>query len=145
MLSTLIELYDRDLARLREEILAYNDESLLWTSVPGISNPGGNLCLHLCGNLNHFIGMAIGGTGYVRDRESEFARRNVPVSELVAQTDAVRAVVKDSLGKLSDEDLSKDFPLEKHGEIVSNGHMLLHLFGHLSYHLGQINYHRRMQ
>jgi uncharacterized damage-inducible protein DinB len=144
MIQTIAHFYDRDLQKLADELNAYTTEAQIWALGPRISNSGGNLCLHLCGNLQHFIGATLGGSGYVRQRELEFSRKDVPRVEMLAEVEHTRQVVATTFARLKMEDLQKDFPLEKHGSIVSTEHMLLHLFGHLSYHLGQINYHRRM-
>ena len=142
--NTLIELFERDLQKLKTEIELYKDENNLWVLKEGISNTAGNLCLHLVGNLNHFIGATLGNSGYVRHRDDEFSLKNIPRQDLVINIANCILVVKNTFSKLSDADMEKDFPLEKHGTIVSNMHMLMHLYAHLSYHLGQINYHRRL-
>jgi uncharacterized damage-inducible protein DinB len=142
--SSLLNLYERDLRKLREEINLYADESRIWVVDDGISNSAGNLCLHLLGNLNHFIGAVLGKTGYIRRRDDEFSLKNIPRAELNAQIDATIEVVSRALNALSDTDFETDYPEEKRGEILKTDHMLLHLFGHLNYHLGQVNYHRRL-
>ncbi len=142
--ESLIELFERDLQKLIVEINLYKDEYDVWIIKGEISNSGGNLCLHLIGNLNHFIGATLGNTGYVRHREDEFSLKNVLRQDLVTNIENCILIVKETLAKLPTDDLSKDFPLEKHGTVVSNMGMLLHLYGHLTYHLGQINYHRRL-
>lgn len=145
MLTTILtEIFERDLNKLIEEINLYKDEDQLWLIKDGIGNSAGNLCLHLIGNLNHFIGATLGNTGYVRHREDEFALKNIPRQDLVININNVILVVKNTLNKLSAEDIEKDFPLEIFGKTVKTGFMLLHLTTHLSYHLGQINYHRRL-
>ena len=141
--ATLVEMFDRELAKLAEEIGLYPDETSLWALRGGILNSGGTLCLHLCGNLNHFIGATLGNTGYVRTRDVEFSARNVPRAELLAGITETRQTVADVLNNLEEDDFWADFPLEKHGRTVSTTHMLLHLLTHLNYHLGQVNYHRR--
>jgi uncharacterized damage-inducible protein DinB len=144
MLQTLSPLFDRDLQKLKDEVSAYPAESQLWILMPGISNSGGNLCLHLCGNLQHFIGAALGGTGYVRQRDLEFSRKDVPRTDMLAEIERTRQVVATTLAQFPESDLLRDFPFPKHDTLVSAEHMLLHLYAHLNYHLGQINYHRRM-
>ena len=144
MTDTLIELFERDLQKLKNEIDLYKAEENLWIVKEGIANSAGNLCLHLIGNLSHFIGATLGNTGYVRHREDEFSLKNIPRQDLITNIDNCVLIVKTTLQKLTADDLEKEFPLEKHGSIVTTSHMLLHLFGHLSYHLGQINYHRRL-
>lgn len=142
--STLIEFFERDLLKVRDEISQYKNESDLWVVKPGISNSAGNLALHLVGNLNHFIGATLGNTGYVRQRDLEFSQKDIPREKIYSMLDDTIAVVKNTLTELPNAQLVHDFPLEKHGKIVSVWHMLLHLSTHLNYHLGQINYHRRM-
>ena len=83
-----------------------------------ISNSAGNLCLHLLGNLNHFVGAILGQNGYVHKRDEEFALKNVIRSQLIASIEATTKVVLDTIVKLSDEDFDKNFPVEKHGSIV---------------------------
>lgn len=142
--NTLLELFERDIQKLKTEINLYSDEDNLWVVQEGINNSAGNLCLHLVGNLNHFIGATLGNTGYVRHRDDEFSLKNIPRQDLITNIDNCLLIVNGTFSKLTEAELEKDFPLEKHGTIVSTTHMLLHLFGHLSYHLGQINYHRRL-
>ena len=144
MKDALLTLFERDLRKLREEINLYADESKIWVVQEGISNSAGNLCLHLLGNLNHFIGAILGHSGYVRQRDDEFSLKDIPLGILTAQIDATIAVVQEALSGLLDTDLEGNYPEQKHGETVKMDFMLLHLLGHLSYHLGQINYHRRL-
>lgn len=140
----LLQIFERDLNKLKDEISFYKDEKSLWINKNEISNSAGNLCLHLLGNLNHFIGTALGKTGYVRNRENEFAAKNISREELVIEIEKTILVVTKTLNNLSSEDFEKDFPVQKHGEIVKTDFMLLHLLTHFNYHLGQINYHRRL-
>lgn len=142
--DALLEIFERDLLKLKEEISLYKDENNLWKVEKHISNAAGNLALHLIGNLNHFIGATLGNTGYVRERDKEFSDKHVPLEKIFADIDATISVVKNTLSKLHAEDFEKNFPLEKHGQIVKTDFMLLHLLAHLEYHLGQVNYHRRL-
>lgn len=144
LLQNLTGFFERDLLKLKAEIEGYTDENKLWIIKEGISNSGGNLCLHIIGNLKHFIGATLGNSGYVRHRDDEFALKNIPRSELLKQLDETIVVVNKTLTGLTEKDLTKNFPLEKHGKVVTTGHMLLHLLTHLNYHLGQVNYHRRL-
>lgn len=133
----------RDLRGLRRELEAYADERDIWRVQPGIGNSAGNLALHLAGNLQHFIGTVIGGTGYVRDRDAEFNRRDVPRAELLREIDAAIAAVG-LLSRVSDTELSKTFPQPVGGVTLATGDFLIHLAAHFTWHLGQIDYHRRM-
>ena len=144
MTTALAGVIARDLRALRRELEAYPDERDLWRLVPGIANSGGTLALHLAGNFEHFVGAVLGATGYVRDRGAEFARRDVPRGELLREVDETLAVVQRTLAQLGDDTLARPFPQAVGGVTVTTGDFLLHLATHLTYHLGQVDYHRRM-
>lgn len=144
MKQSLITLFERDIQRLYNEVQSYPNDVALWVLPPTIKNTGGNLALHLCGNLNHFIGAILGNTGYVRERELEFSTNDVSVAELLKKIDDVKTVVAETLQKLTDDQLNEDYPLEPFGYRMTTSYLLIHLNGHLNYHLGQINYHRRL-
>ncbi len=134
----------RDLNALRTEISAYPSEAHLWLTPDGISNSAGNLCLHLAGNLQWFIGAQLGNTGYQRNRPLEFSTKDVPREELLQQIDATMAMLRHSLDHITVKQLESDYPLVVFTEPMSTMQFLLHLATHLAYHLGQINYHRRL-
>jgi hypothetical protein len=144
MLPTFSSLFERDLSKLIEEISLYKSETDLWKIKEGISNSGGNLTLHLVGNLNHFIGATLGGTGYVRERDKEFSLKDIPRKQLIDDINNTSAILTNTLSSLSQDDLEKDFPLPINNKISSTGFILMFLLAHLNYHLGQINYHRRL-
>jgi hypothetical protein len=144
LIETYKFLFNRDLLKLKQEIESYNNQYKLWYVEKGISNSAGNLCLHLIGNLNHFIGATLGNTGYVRNRELEFSQKNVPADELINRINDTIVVVENSLSQLSNNILNEDFPLLYNNQRVSTMLMLTHLLTHLGYHLGQINYYRRL-
>ena len=144
LIETLISIFDRDLTKLKTEIKLYEDEASIWTIEKNITNSAGNLCLHLTGNLRAFVGAQLGDTGYVRNRELEFSAKNIPKTELVKQIEETITAVHQTLHKLSEDDLNKEFPVVVFGEKMTTGYFLVHLATHLGYHLGQINYHRRL-
>ncbi len=143
-IATLQQLYKRDLIRLKTEITSYSKEENLWIVDGAIANSGGNLCLHLIGNLNAFIGAQIGKTDYVRDREFEFSGKNVPVQTLVHQIDETLQVVQEALALVDQDMLASEYPIQVFKEKMTYEFFLIHLSSHLTYHLGQINYHRRL-
>lgn len=144
LIETLQKLFARDLEKLKQEISLYKDESKIWVIDKNITNTAGNLCLHLVGNLNAYIGAEIGKTGYIRNRELEFSLKDISQKELIKKVEDTIAVVKTSLDKLKEEDLEKEYPQLIFAEKTSTGYFLVHLAVHLGYHLGQINYHRRL-
>ncbi len=133
----------RDLRALRREVEAYPDERQLWQAVPGLPNTGGTLVLHLTGNLRHFVGARLGGSGYVRDRAAEFARRGVPRAELLREIAEAERVLG-ALAMLDDAALAADFPDAIGGSRMANGDLLIHWAVHFAFHLGQLDYHRRV-
>jgi len=142
--ETLKKLFNRDLTRLRSEIDAYQNETNLWRIDRDIANSAGNLCLHLIGNLNTYIGATLGGTNYIRNRELEFSLKDIPKQELIKMIEETITVVSDSLNRVSDEQLDGEYPILVFEEKTSTEFFLVHLTTHLTYHLGQINYHRRL-
>jgi uncharacterized damage-inducible protein DinB len=143
--TNLAYLFRRDLKRLSDEISKYPDDDTLGKLVNGINNSAANLTLHLTGNLNHFVGHQLGGSGYERDREAEFGRTDITKNELLDKLADCQQVVADSLQKIDDEQLDNMHdPGFITGETMSIRQFLMHLYGHLNYHLGQINYHRRI-
>lgn len=142
--QVLNSLITRDLQKLKSEIESYKDESNLWRIEKKIANSAGNLCLHLVGNLNTYIGTTLGQTGYVRDRDAEFSLKNIPRKELVQKIVDTIAVVNKVLPTLSDETIQKEYPLLVLKEKTTTEYFLIHLTTHLGYHLGQVNYHRRL-
>lgn len=134
----------RELTTLRMEIEAYPSDAALWQVAPGIANSGGTLALHLAGNLQHFIGTVLGRSGYLCNRDAEFASRGVSRVELVGQINATIGVVERTLRGLSAQRLQDLYPEPVAKMRVNTGDFLTHLASHLSYHLGQLDYHRRI-
>ncbi|HIB8181670.1 TPA: DinB family protein [Elizabethkingia anophelis] len=144
MIETLQILFKRDLLKLKTEIESYQSEENIWKISQHISNSAGNLCLHLIGNLNHFIGAITGKTGYIRNRESEFSLKDVPRTQITEMIDNTILVIENTLNNLDEDDLKKEYPLVVFEDKMSTEFFFTHLTAHLSYHLGQINYHRRL-
>ena len=142
------EIFERELNKLIEEIKLYPSEASIWKISGGIKNSGGNLCLHICGNLQHFIGNVLGNTGYIRNRDKEFTISNIPASELIIEIKKTIEAVVSTLQKNSEINLEEEytaFPAHLLGkEKLTKGFFLMHLISHMGYHMGQINYHRRM-
>ncbi|MFV5692119.1 DUF1572 family protein [Flavobacterium sp. LT1R49] len=144
LIETLKSLFNRDLNRLKAEMELYQNEIQIWHIQKGIANSAGNLCLHLVGNLNSYIGAELGKTGYIRNRELEFSQKEIQRAELITKIEETIVVVNNALNNISEEELKMEFPLLVFETKTSTEFMLLHLTTHLAYHLGQINYHRRL-
>jgi len=144
MITILVQLFIRDLEKLKTEISSFKDEKNIWKISGDIKNSAGNLCLHLCGNLQHFIGAVLGNSGYVRNRDAEFSRKNVPLKELLSEIENTTRAVEKTLKELKEEKLQEIFPSNVFGDNMTTGFFLTHLATHLNYHLGQVNYHRRL-
>ncbi|WP_343707814.1 DinB family protein [Flavobacterium sp.] len=144
ILETLKTLFNRDLNKLKSEIELYQNESSIWVIDKNISNSTGNLCLHLIGNLNTYIGAEIGKTGYIRNRPLEFSLKDIPKSELIQKIEDTISVVNNALDNLTEADLEAIYPQIVFEKEMTTEFFLIHLSTHLAYHLGQINYHRRL-
>jgi len=144
VIETLITLMNRDLNKLKVEISAYRNEDKIWIIDQGIANSAGNLCLHLIGNLNTYIGAVLGHTGYIRHRDLEFSLKDIEKDQLIKRIEETIHVVISTLRQLEEKKLADEYPLLVFDQKTSIEYMLIHLATHLSYHLGQINYHRRL-
>ncbi len=137
-------IFKRELLKLKVEIESYKEESNLWRIEKNITNSSGNLCLHLIGNLNTYIGATLGHTGYIRNRDAEFSLKNIPRKELIKKIEETIEVIDQILPNLTTGQLEKEYPIIVLKEPTSTEYFLVHLATHLTYHLGQINYHRRL-
>jgi hypothetical protein len=145
MLATeLTALYVRDLGRLAQELRAFPDTPALWRVAPGVTNAAGTLALHLEGNLREYVGRQLGQIPYTRDRPREFSARDIDQAELISRIEALRETIPPVIGALAPEVLDATYPEPFNGSPVSTRHFLIHLSGHLNYHLGQIDYLRRV-
>lgn len=140
----LITFFENELNQLITEIGLYKNEHNIWKTEKNVSNSAGNLTLHLIGNLHTFIGKEIGKTNYVRRRELEFSQKEIPRAELIQGINDTIEMVKKSLASITNEELKNDYSILKFSKKESNEYLLVHLIKHLTYHLGQINYHRRL-
>jgi uncharacterized damage-inducible protein DinB len=134
----------RDLRALRREVEAYPDDASVWAVPEGISNSCGTLVLHLVGNLRTFVGKVLGGDAYERDRPREFSARDLPRAELLRDLDATIAAVDRALPLVTEATLAAEYPMDIGTVRVNTQDFLVHLAVHLGYHLGQVDYHRRM-
>lgn len=144
LLETTLLLFERDLNKVITEIELYKNEENIWRVEKNISNSAGNLTLHLIGNLNTYIGNEIGKNNYVRNRELEFSQKNIPRQELIKNLNETINIVRNSLLTFPADELENEYPILVFTEKTSTAYLLIHLTTHLSYHLGQINYHRRL-
>jgi uncharacterized damage-inducible protein DinB len=144
MLATeLAALFARDLTRLIQELRAFPDTAAIWQTAPGVANAAGTITLHLEGSCRHFIGHHLGRIAYTRQRPLEFSARGVEQAELIARLEAVKDLVPRVIAGLSDAELDADFPEVVLDRPMPTRQWLIHLLGHLNYHLGQVDYLRR--
>jgi uncharacterized damage-inducible protein DinB len=129
----------RDAVKAAAEPLSEAD---FWRKPVEPGNSVGHLVLHLAGNLNHFVGGQLGGSGYVRDREREFTETNPPAkAAALAGLDAAVATFRRVVGNLSAEALLAPHPEARFGTVVN---ALVHLVAHFALHRGQISYIARL-
>ncbi|HUB60278.1 MAG TPA: DinB family protein [Puia sp.] len=142
--KVLATLYERDLRKLIEEVNLFQQEEDLWKTAGSVKNSSGNLALHIIGGMNYHIGTNIAHTGYVRDRPGEFALKGVPRQEIVTRLEALILLTKNTLNGLTDAQLEAEYPVVFDDAKNSNSYVLVRLLAHLGYHLGQVNYLRRI-
>jgi uncharacterized damage-inducible protein DinB len=144
LLESLKSVLLRDLDKLAAELELYPTEESIWIVKEDIKNPAGNLCLHLCGNLQHYIGAILGKSSYVRNRDLEFAAKNIARKNLLEEISKTKKAVEQTLPSLSQAQLESDYPVDVFGKPMKTLYFLVHLVSHFGYHLGQVNYHRRL-
>lgn len=143
LVADLRRLLLRELQTFRREVELTPDE-FLWIAPAGVLNPVGNLALHAAGNLRHFVGSVLGGTGYVRNRDAEFSSRGLTRGEVVEALDHAMNEVDRTLAKLDPAVMDQPYPVEVAGKQLVTGPFLTHLAVHLGFHLGQAGYLRRI-
>ncbi len=141
---TLANFYERDIRKLIEEVNLFRNEEDLWRTRGSVKNSAGNLVLHIVGGLNHLIGATLAHTGYVRNRDQEFIRKEVERKELVAQLEFLIPMINETLSALTLEDIEAEYPIFFDYPKATTSYVLLQLLLHLNYHLGQVNYLRRI-
>ena len=145
MLNTILaELYEGDLRKMIEEVNLFKDEENLWRTQGSVKNSCGNLVLHITGGLNHYFGATLAHTGYVRDRDQEFIKKGVKREELVAQLEQVIPMMNETLNALTSQQMDADFPIFFDKPNTSVSYVAVRMLAHLGYHLGQVNYLRRV-
>jgi len=143
-IESLARLFERDLVKLEHEISQYVSDSSLWKISGQIRNSGGNLALHLCGNLRQYIGKVLGKADYERNRDLEFSAKNIPATEIISEIKNTREIVVRVLKAFDVAQLDSQYPEKVFDYEMTTRYFLIHLYGHLNYHLGQVNYHRRL-
>ncbi|HEV9036073.1 MAG TPA: DUF1572 family protein [Puia sp.] len=145
MLNTILSnLYEKDLRVLIEEVKQFKVEDNLWQTTGSVKNSAGNLALHIIGGLNHFFGATLANTGYIRTRDQEFSKKGVKREDLITGLEEVIGIVTNTLNNLTQKELEAEYPLIFDGEKKTTMFIVVRMYAHLSYHLGQINYLRRI-
>ena len=142
--QVLANFYEKDLRKLIEEVNLFQNEENLWKTLGTVKNSSGNLVLHIIGGLNHFFGAILAHTGYVRNRDLEFSKKGVARKDLVAQLEALIPTVNATLASITPEQMDAEYPIPFDDAKNSNSYVLVRLLAHLGYHLGQVNYLRRI-
>jgi Protein of unknown function (DUF664) len=144
MATELASLFERDLGKLIQQIEGFADDETLWRTLPGVTNSAGNLALHLEGNLREFIGRQLGKLPYSRKRDLEFSSKGMQREELVDRIKDVQRTIPGVIAELSAEQMDMEYPEVVLGAPISTRKFLFHLYGHMNWHVGQINYLRRI-
>jgi hypothetical protein len=133
-----------DLLRLHQQVAAFPDDATLWQVLPGVTNSAGNLLLHLEGNLREYIGRQLGEISYSRNRPLEFSASGISRSELSSRVMDLAERIPAVIVGLSSEQMARQYPEVVLAGPLSTSEFLIHLYGHLNWHLGQVDYLRRI-
>lgn len=136
--------YQRDIQKVIDEINLFNDDSNIWKTSGSTKNSSGNLVLHLVGGLNHLIGTTLANTNYVRNRNLEFEQKDIERVQLIEQLKELSFMIDKTINSISEEQLNNSFPIFFDKENATIKYVLIQLLLHINYHLGQINYLRRV-
>jgi uncharacterized damage-inducible protein DinB len=131
--------YFRHLAERVEKAARSVSEEQFWKKPFPFGNSIGHLVLHLTGNLNHYIGALVAGTGYTRHREHEFTDPVRHPRELVLSRfhEAIELVVQTLAGQ---DDLAFLTPVQDQPPVQTRLGLFLVCAAHLNNHVGQISY-----
>ena len=142
--NELAALFSRDLNRLRKQIDSFRTDDDLWKILPGVTNPAGNLALHLEGNLREFVGRQLGQLSYERKRDLEFSTKGLTQDEVSTRLEELNQTIPAIIESLTKEELESDYPQVVLDSTMTTQQFLFHLYGHLNWHLGQLDYLRRI-
>lgn len=142
--NSVMQILERDLNKVINEIQLFENDKKMWVIAGSINNSAGNLALHIAGAVNHFIGKVLGNNNYVRTREKEFSEKNLPKELVIMNLKQAIETAKKVLPLISEQDMRNEFPEKLGGVTMTIEFFLIHLISHINYHLGQVNYHRRV-
>jgi uncharacterized damage-inducible protein DinB len=124
--------------RILSTISQLNDEQI-WFRPSSRSNSVGIIIRHLTGNLNQWIGDAIGGYSYQRNRPSEFKDENhLSKDEILNSISDLSAKIQDIVSKLSSDELLSRRHIQGYDMTVLSA--IYTAVTHLELHAGQISY-----
>ena len=124
------------LPKIERCVTLLTDEQVWWRA-NSASNSIGNLLLHLSGNVRQWIVVGLGGAVDKRDRDAEFAQRDViPRDELLARLRETLHEADQTLADFADERLLDQFTIQ--GIETSALAAIVHVVEHFSMHTGQI-------
>jgi uncharacterized damage-inducible protein DinB len=110
-----------------------------WHNPFSYGNSAGHLMLHMTGNLNYYIGARVEKTGYIRDRDREFAEAETPDKAKVMHAfDQTIAMVVATIKKQEPEDWMTAYSAEREPEAEERFMIFLRCAGHAYHHVGQL-------
>ena len=116
-------------------------EQEFWSNPYPYGNSMGHLVLHITGNLNYYIGTQLSATGYVRDREREFAENNPPSKqETIAALATAIATVSAVLEQQVDKDWAAPYTADGVDDVHDRFSIFLRCAVHFHHHIGHMSY-----
>src|SRR5919109_1510003 len=84
--------------------------------------------------------MLVASVAAILDRDLQALAREI----IIGQIEEARVALRAAAARASDERQDEDYPEVVGGVRVAAGEYLIHLVSHFAYHLGQLDYHRRV-
>ena len=132
--------YRQRAAELHKWVDPLSDEQF-WRNPFTHGNSVGHLVLHLTGNLSYYIGARIADTGYVRNRDLEFAEsRKLPKADVLGKFDETMAMVIATVENQTESDWTAPYTAEREPNANNRVTLFLRCASHLYHHIGQIIY-----
>lgn len=138
--AEIFSIFKKELENLSKEINSYPNEDSLWVNLPNKTSSAGALTLHLIGNIQQTIGILLYHPPKISHWETA---TKITRKQLTTEIELTIETLRLALSPMRDSELKREFPQKIDSESVTTGKVLIELFGHLTYHLGQIHYHRK--
>jgi uncharacterized damage-inducible protein DinB len=133
--------YYQDFVRRVKSLAEKLSEEQFWKKPYPYGNSFGNLVLHITGNLNYYIGAQIANTGYLRERELEFAENHTEhKGEVLSKLDEAVDIVIETLKTQTHQTWEEEYTAIGVDDVKDRFSIYLRVAVHFHHHIGQMIY-----